>query len=123
MLDRCRNKNNHAYDRYGGRGINVCEEWYDYKKFYEWANAHGYCEGLTIERKDNNGNYCPENCAWIPQEKQPTNTGRVILLEMDGESHTLKEWSDILGIKKDTIRGRLRSGMNIKTALTKEIGR
>ena len=65
------------YSHYGARGIKVCEEWFnDFKCFYDWAMSHGYRPHLTIERKDVDGDYCPENCTWIPQSEQPRNTTR-----------------------------------------------
>lgn len=65
------------YSHYGARGIKVCEEWFnDFKCFYDWAMSHGYQPHLTIERKDVDGDYCPENCTWIPQSEQPRNTTR-----------------------------------------------
>ena len=72
MNDRC-NPANVASKNYGDRGISVCEEWRDYTKFAEWARNNGYKEGLSIERKDVNGDYCPENCTWIELEKQARN--------------------------------------------------
>ncbi len=65
------------YRYYGARGIRVCPEWFtDFKCFYDWAMANGYKPHLTIERKDVDGNYCPENCTWIPQSEQLKNTRR-----------------------------------------------
>lgn len=68
MLDRCSNKNCHAYKNYGGRGITICDEWKyknGYNNFYEWALKNGYKDGLSIDRIDNDGNYEPANCQWI----------------------------------------------------------
>lgn len=74
MIQRCTNPNNKNYDRYGGRGISVCDEWlHSYAAFQKWALANGYCNGLTIDRKENDGNYCPENCRWETIKEQQSN--------------------------------------------------
>lgn len=66
MIHRCYNLNNPYYKNYGGRGIIVCEEWLNsLQYFYDWATTNGWVKGLSIDRKDNNSNYCPENCHWI----------------------------------------------------------
>lgn len=70
MKTRCYNKNSLEYSNYGGRGITVCKEWKDdFKSFYDWAMSHGYKEGLTIDRIDNNGNYEPNNCQWLTKSE------------------------------------------------------
>lgn len=74
MKQRCTNPNNHKYKDYGGRGITVCEEWLNsFETFYLWAVANGYAEGLSIDRIDNDGNYCPENCRWTTMKEQRHN--------------------------------------------------
>lgn len=74
MMVRCYNQNDPSYRRYGGRGITICDEWRnDAQAFYDWAVTHGYKSNLTIERNDNDGNYEPSNCSWIPKGDQAKN--------------------------------------------------
>lgn len=70
MKQRCYNENVPEYHVYGGRGITVCDEWKNsFEAFYEWAIANGYSDGLTIDRKDNDGNYESSNCQWITKSE------------------------------------------------------
>lgn len=111
MMSRCYNSNNPGYKNYGGRGITVCDEWRDsLEAFYVWAINNGHEEGLTIERIDVNGNYCPDNCTWIPKSKQSNNQRSNNLITFNGETKTMKEWSEITGLSYSTIRSRKNSG-------------
>lgn len=75
MKQRCFNPNATSYYRYGERGIRVCEEWENsFENFKDWAYKHGYNDSLTIDRIDNDGNYCPENCQWLTNSE---NTAKV----------------------------------------------
>lgn len=65
MRQRCNYKQGPKYKDYGGRGITYCTEWEDFTNFYGWALESGYTDQLTLDRINNDGNYCPENCQWL----------------------------------------------------------
>lgn len=111
MKARCININHRYYNRYGGRGITVCNEWQeDFRAFYDWAMANGYQDNLTIDRIDNDGNYEPENCRWVTYEEQNNNTRQNVTITLNGETHTVAEWVRITGIPRNTIIYRLKKG-------------
>ncbi len=101
MRQRCFNRSNPSYKNYGGRGITVCAEWCkSFRAFSEWANANGYLvgpgragRGLTLERKDNNGDYEPSNCYWATMDIQANNTRRNVVLTAFGETRTVAQWA------------------------------
>jgi len=109
IKDRCFNSRHLGYRYYGSRGITVCAEWLDFPVFAAWAMANGYGDDLTIERIDNNGNYCPENCAWIPRAMQSKNKRDVVPITYKGETRNLKEWANALGISYLLLYKRIRS--------------
>lgn len=116
MRGRCYNSNNPKYYRYGGRGITICEEWSDFSVFRDWALSNGYSDTLTIDRVDNDGNYEPKNCRWATQKQQANNRGYRVdarLITWNGETHSLSEWSTILGIKYKTLCERHRRGWQL----------
>lgn len=116
---RCENSNNDNYHHYGGRGIVVCDDWQRFELFYEWAIKNGYQDDLEIDRIDVNGNYEPSNCRWITHKANCNNRRSNHLIEYDGRIHTLKEWSEILGISDRILRQRLcRDKWTIERALT-----
>lgn len=118
MRQRCNNPNSASYSRYGGRGISVCDEWdKDFFAFEKWAKENGAKKGLTIDRINNDGNYCPDNCRWVDLRTQANNKRTNRIIEYNGESHTTIEWARITGIQEGTIRSRLRYGYSIGQAL------
>lgn len=107
MKDRCANPTNKQYCNYGGRGISVCEEWAgSFESFKDWAFQNGYAIGLTLDRINNDGNYAPDNCRWTDYKTQANNSRKCQLVTINGETHTVKQWSEILGIPYGTIMNR-----------------
>lgn len=117
MKKRCNNPHAKNYARYGGRGITVCSEWEQFEPFRDWALSVGYAEALTLERKDVNGNYCPENCTWIPQKRQARNRTSNKNIQINGETHTLVEWCEIRKLNYSTVYSRIRRGATPEVAL------
>ena len=78
MKTRCFNQNDPHFERWGGRGITMCDEWKnDLKSFHDWSMSHGYSDDLTIDRIDNDGNYEPSNCRWTTAKEQNWNKRNV----------------------------------------------
>lgn len=122
MKSRCYNVNNHAYERYGGRGIIVCEKWKKWRGFKEDMFS-SYQEGLSLDRIDNNGNYELNNCRWATRLEQANNTRRVHLFEHNGIKKTLINWAKKLGIKRSTLAQRIYVyRWSIDRALTRKGG-
>ena len=116
MLERCNNEKHKSYMDYGGRGIKVCDEWsgkLGFLNFYDWANANGYKDGMTIERKDVNGNYCPENCCFITNEEQQRNKRNNVILEKDGEKMLGSDVAKMLNLSEGAIRYRLDTNKDV----------
>lgn len=109
MKTRCYNAKSRPYSNYGGRGISVCSEWLSsYESFKDWANANGYAEGLTLDRIDVNGNYCPENCRWVDMKVQSNNRRNNRVYTYQGKTMTLAQWAESLGIPYDCLLDRAR---------------
>lgn len=109
MKTRCHNPNSKAYPNYGGRGIRVCDEWAEPSEFIRWAEANGYRDNLTLDRIDNDGDYCPSNCRWVSLKTQQNNTSRNRLFTMGGKTQTLAEWCDETGQPYKTVYKRVFS--------------
>lgn len=113
MKQRCSNPNDISYKYYGGRGISVCEEWKNsYQAFCEWAMNNGYNTGLSLDRIDNDKNYCPENCRWVPLVEQKRNKRSAHYITINGETKFLAEWARVAGINPRTIYRRLDRGLS-----------
>ena len=113
MRRRCYYQKDKRYSHYGGRGIMVCDEWRnDYTAFESWAINNGYRHGLTIDRIDNNGNYCPANCRWATTSQQNRNYSRNSLVEFNGELTCAEDVAHKIGIKPATLRMRIKRGVS-----------
>jgi hypothetical protein len=124
MLQRCNNPNKRCYKYYGGRGIKVCKEWETFEGFWEWAQHSGYTNDLTIERINVDGNYCPENCTWIPLSQQSINTRATEYITYNNKTLTLQEWSKETGINRMTLYSRLHTRKwSIEKTLTTPVRR
>jgi len=114
MKQRCYNKNNSYYQNYGGRGITVCDEWKNSAKvFIDWALDNGWKKGLGLDRRNNNGNYHPDNCRFITHIE---NNHNVRLLQKNNTSgyrgvhYFDKKWrADIVSNSKKKYLGRFDS--------------
>lgn len=122
MLERCYEPKADRYPIYGGRGISVCDEWRkSFSAFYIWAQSNGYLEGLTIDRINVNGNYCPENCRWATRMEQQNNMRTNHLITFRGQTKTIAEWSREIGVDRHVLGSRIRNGWSIERALTEPV--
>ena len=109
MKKRCYDKNHKIYNRYGGRGITICDEWLnDFMAFYNWSMANGYQDNLTIDRIDNNKGYSPDNCRWVTMLEQAQNTSKNVNITYKGKTQTISAWSRETGIPQNTISRRFK---------------
>ena len=120
MRQRCTDKNRKDYQRYGGRGIKVCERWNVFENFlYDMGEKPG---NKSLDRVDVNGNYCPENCRWATIFEQANNQRNSVFVEYKGERLTIAQWSRKLGIHVRTLNNRLnRLGWSVEDAFSKPI--
>ena len=120
MKFRCTNKNSGSYKNYGQRGISVCEEWFNNPQlFIEWALKNGYKEGLTIDRIDNEKDYCPENCRWISKGEQAKNRRMNYCIEYKGEAKTLWELCEELNLNYNLVHNRIKKlGWSLEKAIS-----
>lgn len=117
MLTRCRNPDNVWFHRYGGRGITVSESWLDFKNFY--ADMGDKPEKASIERIDNDGPYCKENCRWATHTEQMRNRQKTTKVEYDGKLISVTELAEMHNLRAKTVAARLKSGMSVEDALSK----
>lgn len=118
MRRRCTDQREKDYPRYGGRGITICPEWSaSFETFRDWALANGYRNDLTLERRNNDGPYSPENCKWATLQEQANNRRDNVTVTVNGKTHTLAEWERILGIRYGALRDLKSDGKNLKMVI------
>ena len=122
MKGRCHTKSCSFYEKYGGRGITVCDEWSNsFDSFWTWAMANGYRDDLTIDRIDNDGNYCPENCRWVTPKENARNRPCTVTITVDGITKTRSEWAEFIGMKPETLRSAIRRGHDPEEYIKKHL--
>lgn len=113
----CNDRERYEWEKYGGRGITVCEGWHKYEAFRDWALSSGYSEDLTIDRINVNGDYCPDNCRWATVYEQNNNKRTSKYISFNGETGTIREFADRYGLAYSCLYTRLKLGWSIEDAL------
>jgi len=117
MRNRCLNPGCGKYPSYGGRGICICPSWASFRVFVGDMGPKP-SKSHTLDRIDNDGPYCKENCRWATRKEQQNNTRGNHLLTLDGVTRTTAEWADFLGVNVGTLRARICRGWSDAAVLT-----
>lgn len=97
----------------------MCDEWKNsFESFSEWAVHNGYGDGLSIDRVDNDGNYCPDNCRWVDGVAQANNRRTNRLLTYNGQTMNITQWAKQLGISPKTLFTRVYAGYSVEQILS-----
>ncbi len=115
MKTRCKNPNAPHFSRYGGRGITFDTRWHDFTNFLSDMGERP--AGTTLDRKDNEGPYCKDNCRWATREQQANNRASNRMVTIGGTAHTLTQWARHYGIPTSTVKDRQARGWPIERAL------
>jgi hypothetical protein len=108
MKSRCQNPNNSAYKDYGGRGIKVCDSWNEFSNFY--ADMGEPKNGMTLERINNDENYCKENCTWANRSEQSLNRRNAVKLTIGDKTLSVSQWAEQSPVSSKTIYARIKNG-------------
>jgi hypothetical protein len=120
MVRRCTYPRHHQFKSYGGRGITVCERWMRFPAFLEDMGEAP--EGLSLDRRENSKGYDKANCRWATMKEQGRNRRNNRLITLNGETHCISEWAEMIGAQNGTIYARLRTGWDVEAALTTPVG-
>lgn len=124
MRRRCSYDKSINWHLYGGRGIGVCGEWEaSFEAFRDWALANGYDDSLTLDRIDNDGDYCPDNCRWATKDEQNANKRTCVYVTIDGVTKTVTEWCKETGVNRMVAYKRIKNGWEPQRAVTEEARR
>ncbi len=107
-----------SVEHYASRGITCCAEWLVPENFFTWARANGYNKNKELDRVDNNGNYCPENCRWTDHHTQTRNKRNNRNITFDGKTQCLVDWAKDIGRSHATILWRINQGWPLVRALS-----
>lgn len=116
---RCCNKNDAAYHKYGGRGIQMCQRWQDSFEAFRDDMGPRPSRRYSVDRKDNNGHYEPGNCRWATRTEQGRNTRTNRLATFKGETRCVKEWAEVLGVSYHAVLKRMEAGLTFEEAVTR----
>lgn len=114
MCSRCENSADKNYHQYGGRGIEICTEWHDFKNFLSDMGLQP--KGMTLDRTNPDGNYTSENCRWATRKQQANNMSGQARYTVNGIEGTAAEICAALGLKYNTVAKRLRHGWKAEDA-------
>lgn len=121
LKERCLNPKNKFFKEYGGRGIAVCDSWMNSFESFLRDMGPKPTKRHSIDRIDNDKGYSPENCRWATPTQQARNTRRTVKLTLNGVTHTLADWCEILQIPRSTISGRRKRGWSDEDVLTRPL--
>lgn len=118
---RCRNEKSEFYPDYGGRGINMFDDWAnDFGCFIRWSLSNGWSKGLTLDRIDNDKGYYPENCRWTTPKIQSSNKRNTVHITAFGETKCASDWFKDDRCKMKSLCGlirRIKTGWNHEEAI------
>jgi hypothetical protein len=120
MHHRCENPTNVGFDRYGGRGITVCERWQTFEPFLEDMGEHPG-KGYSLDRIDNEQGYSKENCRWATKLEQANNTSTNVYWTLNGETRSISDWARHYNLRPANVHRRLQCGWDLKRALTEPL--